>query len=72
MCIRDRDSDGQMSMMTNEKNMIEHQITGQMTIEEVLSEWEKMRKATAVIFFKFKYFINSPSFYCTQCIYAIP
>lgn len=25
--------------------MIEHQITGQMTIEEVLSEWEKMRKA---------------------------
>ena len=33
------DSDGQMSMMTNEKNMIEHQITGQMTIEEVLSEW---------------------------------
>lgn len=39
------DSDGQMSMMTNEKNMIEHQITGQMTIEEVLSEWEKMRKA---------------------------
>ena len=32
-------------MMTNEKNMIEHQITGQMTIEEVLSEWEKMRKA---------------------------
>ena len=33
-----------MSMMTNEKNMIEHQITGQMTIEEVLSEWEKMRK----------------------------
>lgn len=39
------DSDGQMSMMTNEKNMIEHQITGQITIEEVLSEWEKMRKA---------------------------
>lgn len=39
------DSDGQMSMMTNEKNMIEHQITGQMTIEEVLREWEKMRKA---------------------------
>ena len=42
------DSDGQMSMMTNEKNMIEHQITGQMTIEEVLSEWEKMRKAAEV------------------------
>ena len=39
------DSDGQMSMMTNEKNMVEHQITGQMTIEEVLDDWEKTRKA---------------------------
>lgn len=39
------DSDGQMSMVMDEKTLIEHQITGQITIEEVLSEWEKTRRA---------------------------
>ena len=39
------ESDGQMSLMTNEKAMIERQITGQMTIAEVLEEWEKTKRA---------------------------
>ena len=39
------DSDGQMSLVTNEKAMIERQITGQMTIAEVLDEWEKTKRA---------------------------
>ena len=39
------ESDGQMSLMTNEKAMVERQITGQMTIAEVLEEWEKTKRA---------------------------
>lgn len=39
------DSDGQMSLMMNEKLMVEHQITGQITIDQVLEEWEKTRRA---------------------------
>lgn len=39
------ESDGQMSLVTNEKAMIERQITGQMTIAEVLEEWEKTKRA---------------------------
>ena len=35
------DSDGQMSIAMNEKVALEKQITGQMTIAEVLEEWEK-------------------------------
>ena len=32
------DSDGQMSLMMDDKTMVERQITGQITIEEVLEE----------------------------------
>lgn len=39
------ESDGQMSLVMNDKSMVEHQITGQITIEEVLEEWEKTRRA---------------------------
>ena len=39
------DSDGQMSLVMDDKSMIEHQITGQITIEEVLEEWEKTKRA---------------------------
>lgn len=42
------DSDGQMSLVMNEKAMIERQITGQMTISDVLNEWEKTRHAAEV------------------------
>ena len=39
------DSDGQMSMGMDDKTLVEHQITGQITIEEVLGEWEKTKRA---------------------------
>lgn len=39
------DSDGQMSMVVPEKMQLERQITGQMSIAEVLEEWEKTKKA---------------------------
>ena len=39
------DSDGQMSMVMDDKTLVEHQITGQITIEEVLGEWEKTKRA---------------------------
>lgn len=39
------DSDGQMSLMTNDRAQVERQITGQITIEEVLGEWEKTKRA---------------------------
>ena len=42
------DSDGQMSLVMNEKAMLERQITGQMTISDVLNEWEKTRHAAEV------------------------
>lgn len=37
--------DGQMSLVMNEKARLEQQITGQMTIAEVLEEWEKTKRA---------------------------
>lgn len=39
------DSDGQMSMMVSDRMQLERQITGQMSISEVLEEWEKTKKA---------------------------
>lgn len=39
------DGDGQMSLLVPERNMIESQITGQISIDEVLAEWEKTRRA---------------------------
>ena len=39
------ESDGQISMVVNEKAQIEQQITGQMSIQDVLDEWEKTRRA---------------------------
>ena len=35
------DADGQMSMVMSEKTQLEHQITGQMSIQDVLEEWER-------------------------------
>lgn len=42
------DSDGQMSLVMNEKAQIERQITGQMSIQDVLDEWEKTRQAAEI------------------------
>ena len=39
------EDDGQISLVMNEKAQLEQQITGQMTIAEVLEEWEKTRRA---------------------------
>ena len=39
--------DGQMSLLVPEQGEAEPQITGQMTIEDVLAEWEKTRRAAA-------------------------
>lgn len=40
--------DGQLGMYMPEKTALEHQITGQMSIEEVLAEWEKTKYAAEV------------------------
>ena len=42
------DADGQMSMVMSEKTQLEHQITGQMSIQNVLEEWEKTRHAAEI------------------------
>lgn len=42
------DADGQMSMVMSEKTQLEHQITGQMSIQDVLEEWEKTRHAAEI------------------------
>lgn len=42
------DADGQMSMVMSEKTQLEHQITGQISIHDVLEEWEKTRHAAEI------------------------
>ena len=42
------DADGQMSMVMSEKTQLEHQITGQMSIQDVLEELEKTRHASEI------------------------
>lgn len=39
------DEDGQISLYVPEENLLEKQITGQMTIEDVLKEWEKTKES---------------------------
>jgi tetratricopeptide (TPR) repeat protein len=39
------ESDGQIRMMVEEQAMVERQITGQITIQDVLEEWERTRRA---------------------------
>ncbi len=39
------ESDGQISLVMKEKAQLEQQITGQMTISDVLEEWEKTKRA---------------------------
>ena len=46
--LLDEDADGQMSMVMSEKTQLEHQITGQMSIQDVLEEWEKTRHAAEI------------------------
>lgn len=39
------DHDGQISLLVPERSAFESQVTGQMSIEDVLSEWEKTKRA---------------------------
>ena len=47
--LLEEESDGQMSLVMNEKAMIEHQITGQITITEILEEWERTKRAAETV-----------------------
>ena len=42
--VLSQESDGQISLVVPESEAIEKQITGQMSIEDILSEWERMKK----------------------------
>lgn len=43
------DADGQLSLLVREKAMLERQITGQITISEVLEDWEKTKRAAELV-----------------------
>lgn len=40
-----QENDGQLSLLVPEEPVVEQQITGQMSIEDVLAEWEKTKRA---------------------------
>jgi len=42
--VLSQEADGQLSLVMPEKENIEKQITGQMSIEDILAEWERMKK----------------------------
>ncbi len=42
--VLSQESDGQISLVVPENERIEKQITGQMSIEDILNEWERMKK----------------------------
>jgi len=42
--VLSQESDGQISLVVPENEKIEKQITGQMSIEDVLGEWEKLKR----------------------------
>jgi len=42
--ILSQESDGQISLVVPEKEEVEKQITGQMSIRDILQEWEQMKK----------------------------
>lgn len=43
------ESDGQIHMMTDDKSLVERQITGQITIEEILEEWDRTKRAAEAV-----------------------
>ncbi len=42
--VLSQESDGQISFVMPEKENVEKQITGQMSIEDIIAEWERMKK----------------------------
>ena len=45
--VLSQESDGQLRIVLPQNNVVEKQITGQMDIEDVLAEWERMKQANA-------------------------
>lgn len=45
--VLSQEADGQISLVMPEKEGVEKQITGQMNIEEILAEWERLKKENA-------------------------
>ncbi len=45
--VLSQESDGQISMVVPENELIEKQITGQMNLEDILVEWERMKQENA-------------------------
>ena len=43
-----QESDGQISLVVSEAQMIEKQITGQLSIQDILNEWETLKKQSEV------------------------
>lgn len=43
--LLEEESDGQISLVVDEKAPVETQITGQMSIQDILDEWERTRRA---------------------------
>lgn len=43
--VLSQESDGQISMVLPETGQVEKQITGQLSIEDILAEWERVKKA---------------------------
>ncbi len=41
------ESDGQISLVVPEQSVVEKQITGQMSIDDILTEWERMKQESA-------------------------
>ena len=44
--VLSQESDGQISLVVPEREVVEKQITGQMSIADILFEWEQMKKET--------------------------
>lgn len=45
--VLSQQSDGQISLVVPEKEPVEKQITGQLSIQDILNEWERMKKENA-------------------------
>ena len=45
--VLSQESDGQISLVVPEKETVEKQITGQLSIQDILTEWERMKQENA-------------------------
>lgn len=49
--LLEEDSDGQISMVTSDRMALEHQITGQITIQDVLDGWDRTRRVAETVLY---------------------